>query len=368
MTRFLFILNRLVKGLEKVATVRVRENIYVAIAYVLATAVCLFIFVQVGFRFAEQTNPDSQGSDQGAYINLAREQQSAWYPYATDGTRNGFISWVAAKTNDPFSDEFFLRAKKTNILLAAFITLGLSVFFAYRLSALAAWNLTILSGFGALLGIGTFFGGEVLLYGCFFAFWVTALSFLQKPNVRSALLAGIFGAGSYLAKPSVMPALQLLCLVGAGIILLTFFSKWSRHWLNVEDWSWKKSLPLLLLIPFVFLVFVAPRAWDSWKKFETPFYNISKYTFWLDDWDSGYPYLTFFRKDRVMEVDESIRPTPQSYFARHDFAEAWERLSNGVGVRLQQFFLPEKKIKLFAPERKGEHRVLLTHRGFYLRF
>ncbi|MFV0415507.1 MAG: hypothetical protein ACK5NG_03990 [Chthoniobacterales bacterium] len=366
LSRLLPILKRFADGLAAIASARVQSNVYIAATYSLATILSLLIFLLVGLRLVEQTNQDSLGSDQGAYIRLAQEQQAAWYPFATDGSRNGFISWITAKISDPTSDTFFISAKRTNIAVAALITLGMAIYFGLQLPALTAWNLTILSGFGALLGIGSFFGGEVLLYGSFFGFWVSAIRFLQKPAVTPALFTAFFAAASYLAKPSVGPALQMLFVFCIAIIFLAFFPGWSRRFFNPKDWFYKKSLAPLLVLFVLFFVLTAPRAWDSWKKFDTPFYNIGKYTFWLDDWDSGYHYLGLFRKDRIMEVDESIRPTPQSYFARNGFSGAWKRLQTGVSTRLQQFFLPEKKVKLFAPERKGEHRVLLTHRGFYI--
>lgn len=317
------------------------------------------------WRITAQTNRDPLASDQAAYVGLAREQDGAWWPFATDGTRNGLISWLAALAFDPHAAGFFLEAKRLNAALGIVATLGWGLWFARHFPALAAWNLTALAGLGSFLGISTFFGGELLLYAAFFGFWISALRALSgEGSWRAFAAAGGFAAAAALAKPSVGPAIQIFAafaLLGAACGALA--PRWPA--LSMAALAPNRTAAGLLLFFAIVAACMAPRMADAARKFGDPFYNLSRYTFWLDDWDAAFPHLAKFRRDRLHELEESLQP---------GFARAWRRLGpegfarrvrEGVVLRLRQLFLPEKRL-FHEPGRTGPRRVILPNRGLYL--
>jgi len=362
----LFDFGRLAQRLNAVGAGRVTGRGW--LLYGLLILILPVVMISAGWKIAAQTNQDSLGSDQGAYIGLAREQQHALYPFATDGTRNGLVSWLAGHVFDPNGEAFFEKAKRLNVVWAALGTVVLGFFFARTFPALVAWNLSALAGLGALLGIAGVFGAEVWLYLLFFAGWVVSLRLLRENSLTHYALLGVVSALASLAKPSGAPALQLfivLTLIAWGACLIP--SLRARQRFLPETWQpvWVPGGLILLLA--LFFLLLSPRMVDAWKKFDDPLYNMSRFTFWLDDWDSGYHHMGFFRRDRVMELDESIRPTPQSYFKRNGVSGAISRLQEGMAVRAGQLFLPEKRIRLWRETFTEEpRRVVLTHRGLYL--
>jgi len=336
--------------------------------YWIAVLLTVSVFLSVGWKLTDQTNQDSLGSDQGAYLGLAARMSDAWTPFATDGTRNGLASWAAAKCYDPASPEFFLQAKRLGVLVGAAATLLLAAWLAGSLPALAAWNVTTASSLGAFLGMASYFGGEVWLYPLFFAVWVLLLATLTRPGLLYGMLLGAAAGLSYLAKPSVEPALVLFVAVS---LLLVWVSRvvphFSSHWLVAPSWKAGAAVKGLIGFVLLFLVVISPRMIDSSAQFGNPLYNLSRYTFWLDDWDSGYHHLGNFHPDRIHLVDERIRPTPAAFWQRHGWTGSWQRISQGVSLRLGQLFLPEKRIRLFQEKlEEGKRRILLTNRGVYL--
>lgn len=335
-----------------------------AAAYVMAVAALCAVLLLLGLRMAPMTNPDERGSDQLAYIGLAQEMRGSWVPSATDGTRNPLVSWLAGNLLDPNTEDFFPRAKRLSILWAVLGTGLLGGYFGRRLPLLPAWNLTALSGLGVLLPISTFFIGEVLLYPLFFAVWVLCLRLLRDNPVGAYAALAVAAAAAWLAKPSTDPTFVIFWLLTFAAALTCFLFPRAAALLlprlRPANCFWG-----LLVFAALYLLLLTPRMIDAQDKFGDPLHNISRHTFWLEDWESGFPILGQLRPDRIHRLAPEDRPTAANYLRRHGWDGVWQRLSHGVGRRLEQLFLPEGGIRFLGGKRADPGRVLLPNRGFY---
>jgi hypothetical protein len=355
----------LLHGIEnvEVAALRARPTGIYSGAILL---LCLSVVI-IGFRITSDTNHDAGPFDQSAYILMSGEMSNSAYPWYSDGTRNPLFPWLAARFLDPAAPEFFESGKKFNVLLAGLGTALLGIFFGFRMGPLAGFNATALGALAVLLPLSTFFGAEVLLLVLFLFLCVTAMRLLSTNPLWLYVVLGALAGLAYLAKSS--GTLFLALFIGFSIIRLALtlfpFSRLPWAW-RAPDWRIRNLFVGLALFGAIYFALIAPRLVHAHRTWGSSFYSLPGFWFWADDWETCVQKYTDCRAITLAKMTPEDQPTLAGYFRRHSIADAIERATVGAGVRIQQFFHPEKKWR-FPYEKRGKpRRIVLPHRGFYI--
>ena len=308
---------------------------------------------QVGLGFARQTNLDMNASDQLAYLRLVERNVTAPWPMVIDGTRNPLFPWLLKPWHSADREQLFVTAKSVNIAFGMIASVVLGCYFLRRLPLLPAVVLMFLGTYAVILPISTYVGAEVVFYTAFLFLWVYYWKMLTAVRWQTYAVGGLLCALAYLAKPST----QLLTLVFGLLSLARFRDSFSSA-----------KVRRLLLCASVFLVCfllpVLPRAWFAWQQYGDPLQSCSAYCFWTDSWDEAQPNLGYYSPRRINELPEDRRPSLTNYWRHHTSAQMLDRLLEGVPVQAQNFFLPEKTLKLNRKPAKSI-RLLIGFRGAY---
>jgi hypothetical protein len=321
----------------------------------------------IGLRITAQTNHEVDPFDQSAYVGMSKKMEGSWYPWYSDGTRNPLFPWIAAMFLDPTDAEFFEKGKRLNVALGIFATAAVSIFFAWRVGPLVAFNASALCSLAALLPISTFFGAEPLFLVLFLFVWACAMRLLNENPLHLYLLLGILTAVAWLAKSSTTPFLILF--VGFSIVrwLLSLRRADQIPWhLRAPRWRPGRLVSGLLICLAAYFAIISPRLIHAHKTWGSAFYNLPSFWFWADDWETCVNKYADCRPVRLATLPIEEQPTMQGYFHRHDLRDALVRLANGAGVRLVQLFHPEAKWRLTVERKEKPKRIVLPHRGLYL--
>lgn len=323
------------------------------LTFAVILAASLALQWKTGQGFASQTNQDMNASDQLAYLRLVERNAPAPWPMVIDGTRNPLFPWLLKPWLSADREQMFVTAKTVNIAFGMIASAVLGCYFLARVPLLPSVVLMLLGTYAVILPISTYVGAEVVFYTAFLFLWVSYWKMLTTARWQTYAAGALVCALAYLAKPSV----QLLTLV-FGLLSLARF----------QDSFSPAKVRRLLLCGSVFLVCfllpVLPRAWFAWQQYGDPFQSCSAYCFWTENWDEAYPRLGYYSKRRITELPEEQRPSPTNYWQHHTSAQMLARLLDGVPAQAQNFFLPEKTLKLNRKPAKSV-RLLVARRGTY---
>ncbi|MGF1657790.1 MAG: hypothetical protein ACFCU3_12530 [Verrucomicrobiales bacterium] len=352
------------------------ESRLVGAVFLSALACFFFAYFHLAAQLVYTTNLDRQKSDQQSNLELAHASDEDWWPQRTNAVANNFWPWLAKKLVDhPNEQEFFLRSKWLNVSLSAlFLALGTAVAARY-LPWIAVLLLLGLAGLGSLLPRALYFHPEVLFYTGFFACFVLGWKLLLVNSWKLAVLLGIFLAWSHLAKPSIMPLLMVW--LGASLWRLTV--AWSplpaTRWGGMALWPvrqadsglWKPGAHLLNMgiVLGVAATLLMPYMMETQKSRGSPLFNIASYWMWHEDYgEESVPFLIEYGHARkIAELPAEEIPSLGNYLKKYGPSHAWGRLTDGVWLKFERFFLPEPNLIEWRPERPW--RYLLRYRGLY---
>lgn len=317
--------------------------------------------IEFGDRIARTTNVDPEAYDQGAYVRVAEQNRSAWWPTVTDGIRNPLFPWLLAKSNGSGNDSMFADGLRLNVRLGAFLVVLLGCWAGKRFAILPALMFVTVAS-AIVLPVSTYVGTEVLFYGLFFAAWMLAFALFERLTLLHCALFGATLGLAYLAKP--------------GVTLLTgsFIAVGLTLWLGArrtgEALGWVGMRPLLgaALATLIFAVTILPRAVNSWGQFGDPLQNTAARCFWAEDWNACYPILGLLNPRLIERVPVEERPSAGRYIERHGWSGMWDRLTRGFAVQADNVFSPDQKSLWFdrKPSEKRPVRRLFPYRGFFL--
>jgi hypothetical protein len=317
--------------------------------------------IEFGDRIASTTNIDPESYDQGAYVRVAEQNRSAWWPTVTDGIRNPLFPWLLAKVNGSGHDSMFAAGLRLNVRLGAYLVVLLGCWAGGRFALLPTLLFATIA-IAIVLPISTYVGTEVLFYGLFFAAWMLAFSLFERLTfLRCALFGATLGL-AYLAKP------------GVTLLTGTFVAVALAYWLRVcrseESRGWTGSRPLLgvAIATAIFTLAILPRAVNSWEQFKDPLQNTAARCFWADDWNACYPILGNLNPRFIERIPAEERPSAGRYIARHGWSGIWNRLTRGFAVQADNVFSPDRKNIWFdrKPSVKRPVRRFFPYRGFFL--
>jgi hypothetical protein len=317
--------------------------------------------IEFGDRITSTTNVDPEAYDQGAYVRVAEQNRSAWWPTVTDGIRNPLFPWLLAKIGGSGNDSMFADGLRLNVRLGAILVVLLGCWAGRRVAILPALMFVTIAS-AIVLPVSTYVGTEVLFYGLFFAAWMLAFALYERLTLLRCVLFGATLGLAYLAKP--------------GVTLLTgsFIAVGLTLWLGArrtgEALGWAGMRPLLgaALATLVFAATILPRALNSWGQFRDPLQNTAARCFWAEDWNACYPILGLLNPRLIERVPDEERPSAGRYIARHGWSGMWNRLARGIAVQADNVFSPDQKSIWFGrkPSEKRPVRRLFPYRGFFL--
>lgn len=328
-----------------------------------------------------QTNRDRANHDQEHNISMAertlqREQEkpkpedgitdSMWrkLPHFTDGVVNPLWPWVAARFQSEDHETFFQRGKWFNVVLSAVFLNLLGLACARIFSIPGAINLMLLGGLGAFLPRAVFFQPEIIYYIFFFATWVCCLALMRHNELWLYALLGLFSGLAYLAKTSVQP----LLLVFFGVAALRFVVEIFRRWRGKQAdarWHPQNHFIGMAVLLMSFLMVSGPRLSYSNQQFGSPFHSYPGYWLWMDDFEDCYRFMgTHGDRESLQNMTDEDKPSMSKYLRTHSKEEMWQRMRDGVGVKVGGLFYPEKTRQ--NKNRNREWKQLLPDRGRYL--
>jgi hypothetical protein len=336
----------------------------VAVGYAVAVAILCAVQLAIGLRLVGETNTDPDAFDQGSYMLMARIMEGSPYPYASDGTRNPLVPWLASVFLDAGSPAFFLEAKRLNVVLGVLGTVALAVFFVGRTGVLAAFVGTGLCAMAVLLPSSTFFGAETLFFPLFLFLFAVGMRLVNENPIRLYAVLGLLAGACYLAKPSATPFVGLFVM--ASLLRLVGAKRALPWYLDAPGWHPSRLVVGGIVCGMVTLTAIAPRLVHAHQTWGNALYSLPSHWFWADDWETCVARYADCRPARLREMPPAERPTLGGYFQRHTIADALQRVGQGAALRVGQFVFPEKRFR-FPHDRAGKpRRVVLPYRGFYI--
>jgi len=347
--------------------------------YLVVLALLGAVYFSLAGHVVEQINLDLEDYDQGANLFLARDSADDWYPH-----RSTYIQplwpWISRVVMSENNEEFYLRGRWLNLSIGYVVTVLIAVAAAWWMAPVPGFTIGLLTGIGLMLQRAHFFHPEPLLY----TFFAAAVVFLALSLWRSRWIYYVaWGAClglAYLAKASTSPLLAVY--FGATVVLLMARSGWLPRWLcgpSGSGWSLGRHVAGTLLGLALMGAIIAPNAVFKHRVHGDPFYSVTKYWMWCDDWKTeAYPLTVAVAtaEDRAKFPPGEL-PTGLNYLRKKGFAHAWKRWTEGVGFMTERFVIPVRVLKravLFErndgkPE-NGEAslvwRYFFAARGLYL--
>jgi hypothetical protein len=295
------------------------------------------LFVWGAQQQGKLVNTNMHSTDQSAYMNFAKRTAQTNFRYT--GGRNRMPLYPALMSffyKEGMSDEdFFERGKNVGIAIGL---VGLTVAFVLfnRVSKpMDALTGTLVTMFTVFAYKAPYFQAEVLFYTINFLLFYLLLSLVRKPEVRTAVFAGLVGSVGHLTKASVLPAVLLAALL---VLVRGVVDLWRRN-RNADTPPVDSSSPRFVLnhlcyvtvVLGCFLFVVFPYILQSKARYGHYFYNVnSTFYIWYDSWAET-KQGTRAHGDRIgwpdMPADQI--PSFQKYVREHSLGEILERFTHG---------------------------------------
>ncbi len=334
-------------------------------AAVMLLSAFAFVWCHLGTHLIYKTNADRRRSDQQAAIDLAAQSRADFFPHRTNAVSNNLFAWTAARL--VWSDDeqtFFIRGKWMNLILGGIALVVFAAILAIFWGTLPAGAFLGVSAFAAFLPRTVYFQPETFFYLLFTGSCICGFALLRK---NPLWLYGLFGALcglTWLAKPSNAPLLLVwLCAATLRWVVAVLPSPWGQ---SVTTWKPPAHLRGMLLALLAGGLVVAPLGVWSAREYGAPFFNMTKYWMWQDDYGRESVPLLVQHGDarKIRSLPSELVPSAMNYFRTHHPREAFARLADGTWGKLSRFVFPEKKF--FRRKEKAPHRRLLNYRGLYL--
>lgn len=282
-------------------------------------------------------NNDMNRTDQKSYMDYAKEMNLTHYKYVGGRNRMPLFPFLMSFAYVPnMSDqEFFVRGKQVNILLSVVFLLLIYFIIQLYFTLLESQIYILISAFTVFMFKAGYFQCELLFYFVNFCLFLLLFSFLKKPGYFTGTLSGVFAAGAYLTKASIIPT--IFCLSFFYIIYHILLPLYDI--ILKRDGSWTEYLKkgfrhLLILAAFfvAFLIIMYPYISTSKKLFGQYFYNVNcTFYIWYDSFDDAVKG-TRGHGDRVgwPQMPPDQIPSAKKYFKEHSFNQIATRLLKGL--------------------------------------
>ena len=300
---------------------------------------CAFLILYIGGASYQGfvVNNDMNRTDQKSYMDYAKEMNLSNYNYVGGRNRMPFFPFLMSfvYVRNLSDQEYFFRGKLANILLSM-VLLCLIYFIVRRYFTLLESQIFIfINAFTVFMFKAGYFQCELLFYFMNFCFFLLLFSFLMKPGYFTGTLSGVFAAGAYLTKASIIPS--IFCFSFFYIIyhiLLPIKDIVLNNDGKFADYLKMSFRYFIILAVFfaTFLLTMYPYISTSKKLFGHYFYNVnSTFYIWYDSFDDAVKG-TRGHGDRVgwPQMPPDQIPSAKKYFQEHSFNQIAKRLLKGL--------------------------------------
>lgn len=229
-------------------------------------------------RHLHVVNVDPERHDQSAYLDYAREMAESQYSVVGHRNHMPLFPFVLSLTyrDDLTPEQWFKRAKYTNLVLSLFAVAAVWATARTRLASLDASLLTLIAAFTLYVYKAGYTQGEVLYYTLLFAVFAAMLYLLRRPSWLVAAGSGAIAGLAYLTKAAIPPLLVLF-----GVWTVTGATAGGRTQIPAR-------VGAAAILALVFLASVFPYISTSKERFGHWFYNVNTtFYIWYDSWDDA---------------------------------------------------------------------------------
>ena len=282
------------------------------------------------WQHLHRVNDQIHRTDQGAYLNYAREIAKTDYAYVGGRNRMPAFPFLASLVyQDGMSEEaFFNRVKHLNIILSMLSLVAIWWVSRQWLPPLEATTFALIAAFGVFVYKSAYAQAEILFYTMSFFAFLLALRVLHRPSWWLALLTGVATGVSQLTKASLLPFLILL-LAWSAVGAIVDLRRSLRNGAPTPI-GWRRPLAMLLLLAG-FLMTVFPYIQTSKERFGHWFYNVnSTFYVWCDSFSEA-KATTGAHGDRLHWPDMPAEEIPslRKYLREHTASQIAGRTANG---------------------------------------
>lgn len=295
------------------------------------------LFVWGAKQQGRLVNTDMHSTDQSAYMTFAQRVAETNFRYTGDRNRMplypGLMSFFH---KEGMSDEdFFERGKNVGIAIGLVGLIIVFLLFSQISEPLDALTGTVVTMFTVFAYKSPYFQAEALFYTINFLLFYLLLSLVRKPQILTAVFAGLIGGLGYLTKASVLPAVILAAML---VLVRGAIDLWRQyHGAETSPFNYSRSRFVLNHLCYVtvflgcFLFVIFPYILQSKVRFGYYFYNVnSTFYIWYDSW-AEVKQGTRAHGDRIgwpdMPADQI--PSFSKYWREHTLGAILRRFTRG---------------------------------------
>ena len=266
-------------------------------------------------------NTDAAAADQSAYMHYAAMLHQTHFTYEGPRSRMPLYPALVSLAYDSTIDSksYFERGKRLNTILSMAVLFTCFVLVRQRAGILAAWTVTLVSGFTMLVYKAPFFQAEVLFYGLGLMFYLLAIDTIRQPGWIRAMFLGLVTALTYLTKATILPGLlaYLACLLMHAVLARSIR---------------RQAVVCAVVTSITFLLALFPYLANNQTRFGAMFYNAnSTFYMWYDSWEEVEQGVK--SKGAAMQWPDVPRdelPSLRKYISEHTLGEIIDRLTGGL--------------------------------------
>ena len=301
----------------------------------LAAGIALFflvLYLDVAQKQSEVNN-DLTRSDQGAYMNIAKQAYETRFQYTGSRNQMPLYPWIQALLYSPQMDDetFFQQGKQLNVALSLVCLLALGIAFFHKFSKIYAFYSILAIAFLVFAIKSPWFQTEILFYTLFGLTFILSLEALLSPKWHKSIGVGVLFALAHFSKASALPGL-LIFISSYGILFLSRLFSRSLNRGQVRRILYHALTPLV-----VFMALLFPYFQESKDTYGTYFYNVNTtFYIWYDSWDEAKEGTAAAgdRRGWPDMPDEEI-PSLSKYLREHTADDIIERFRNGAAALLR---------------------------------
>lgn len=300
-----------------------------ALLFAAAVCGCALLYLHVA-AIQSEVNDDMRASDQGAFMDFARQAQESGLQYTGRRNQMPLFPWILALFYSPemTNQEFFEIGKRVNVWLSIVLLAGLGIAFFLRFSRLyAAWAVLCIA-FLVFVIRSPFVQGELLYYSLFAFAFMLALSNLSAPTWRKSIAVGLLFGLAHFAKASALPALLVYC-GSLGLRCLIPLLRQTQGRGHILSNGLHASLAAL-----GFLAILFPYFQESRERYGSHLYNVNTtFYIWYDSWaEAKAGTLAAGDHDAWPDLPPEEIPGLEKYLREHSGQQIIERFLNGFNT------------------------------------
>lgn len=228
---------------------------------------------------------------------------------------------------------YFAQGKLVNISLSMLFLAGIFIFVRDYFGLGSTALFTLLTAVTLFIYKAAYFQPELTYYFLSFIAFGLLLRIFRRPQLFTALIAGLLLAASHYTKASILPTVALFALA----MLAQAVYLWLQRGQPKQAC---KQVTALTLVLIAFLVPLSNYLKESNDVYGSYFYNVTtEYYIWLDSWgEAKASEQTFQYYNGLPDVPAEQLPSLQNYLKTHTLEQMADRMAIGIGNQLSNWW------------------------------